>query len=89
MTENDIWEKKEDLENARDLVDKFKDRIGAEVRRQEGIEERWKIKLNPNAEEFRRNELPGKYTARILFGWDNGKFEEEYLRKLERNLKGG
>ena len=34
---------------------------------------------------FRREELLGKYTAKILYVWDNGKFEEEYLRKLERN----
>ena len=34
--------------------------------------------------DFRREELPGKFTAKILYGWDNGKFEE-YLRKLERN----
>ena len=30
-------------------------------------------------------ELLGKYTAKLLYGWDNGKFEEEYLRKLEKN----
>jgi len=23
--------------------------------------------------------------AKILYRWDDGKFEEEYLRKLERN----
>jgi len=36
-------------------------------------------------EEFKRSELPGKYTARILFGWNDKKFENEYLKKLERN----
>jgi len=52
--------------------------MNVEVRRQEKIdiaEER----------DFRRGELPGKYTAKILYRWNNGKFEEEYLRKLERN----
>jgi len=52
--------------------------MSAEVRRQaklDKIEER----------DFRREKLPGKYTARILYGWNNEKFEEEYLRKLERN----
>jgi len=34
---------------------------------------------------LRRGKLPGKYMAKILYGWDNGKFEEEYLKKLERN----
>ena len=35
--------------------------------------------------DFRREELPEKYMAKILYGWDNGKFEKKYLRKLERN----
>jgi len=35
--------------------------------------------------EFRRGELPEKYIAKILYEWNDRKFEEEYLRKLERN----
>jgi len=35
--------------------------------------------------DFRRGELLGKYTAKMLYGWDNGKFKNEYLKKLERN----
>ena len=35
--------------------------------------------------DFRRGELLGKYTIRMLYEWNDGKFEEEYLRKLERN----
>ena len=31
--------------------------------------------------------LPGKYTTKLLYGWDNRKFEEEYLKKLEKNWK--
>jgi len=30
-------------------------------------------------------ELPGRYTAKVLYEWDNGRFEREYLKKLERN----
>jgi len=45
------------------------------------------VELNPRTEEFRRMKLPGKYTAKLLYGWDDKKFEEEYLRKLERNWK--
>ena len=43
------------------------------------------MKLNPEAEEFKKSELSGKYTARILFGQNDKKFEDEYLKKLERN----
>ena len=38
-------------------------------------------------DEYRRMELPGKYMAKLLYGWDNKKFEEEYLKKLEKNWK--
>ena len=41
--------------------------------------------MNPKAEEFKRSELLGKYMARILFGWDDNKFKNKYLKKLERN----
>ena len=44
-----------------------------------------KVKLNPRAKEFKISELPEKYTVKLLFGWNNGKFENEYLKKLERN----
>jgi len=42
----------------------------------------WKVKLNSNAKEFRRrSEFSGKYIAKLLFGWDNRKFGNEYLKK--------
>jgi len=34
--------------------------------------------------DFRREELLGKYTAKMLYRWNDRKFEEEYLKKLER-----
>ena len=37
--------------------------------------------------DFRRGELPGKFTAKMLYGWDDKKFEDEYLKKLEKNWK--
>ena len=41
--------------------------------------------LNPEAKMFERSKLPGNYIAKILFEWDNGKFEDKYLKKLERS----
>ena len=32
-------------------------------------------------------ELPGKYMAKLLYGWDDQKFEKEYLNKLEKNWR--
>ena len=37
--------------------------------------------------DFRRKELLGKFTARMLYRWDDGMFEDEYLKKLEKNWK--
>ena len=43
------------------------------------------MKLNLEAEEFRREELSGRYAAKLLYGQDDKKFNKEYLKKLERN----
>jgi len=37
--------------------------------------------------EYRRMELLGKYTVKLLYRWDDQRFEEEYLSKLEKNWK--
>jgi len=56
------------LGNTKELVDEFEKRLGVEVRRQERIEERWNVELNPRADKFKRMELPGKYMAKLLYG---------------------
>jgi len=35
--------------------------------------------------DFRRGKLSGKYTVKMLYKWDNAKFENKYSKKLERN----
>jgi len=47
-------------------VDEFKERMSMEVRRQEELNQKQKMKGNPEAEEFKRMELPEKYTATLL-----------------------
>jgi len=77
----------ENLRNAIDLVEEFKKKIRKEeikrvqIRKEKGKER----ELNPEVEVFKRSELSVKYTVKILFRWDNGKFEDEYLKKLERS----
>ena len=52
--------------------------MSVEVRKQE--------KLDMTEEkDFGRRELLGKYMVKMLYRWDDEKFEEENLRKLERN----
>jgi len=76
--EYDTWERKEDLGNMKEVLEEFKERMDAEIRRQEKID-------GVEKQDFRREELLGKFIARMLYRWDNRKFEEEYLKKLERN----
>jgi len=78
MVEHDTWEKKEDLGNIREAMEEFEGRMSAEIRKQEKVD-------RIEEKNFRRGKLPEKYITKILYGWDNGKFEKEYLRKLERN----
>ena len=56
----------------------FEGRISIEVRKQEKLD-------IVEEKDFRRGELPGKYTAKILYKWNNRRFENKYLRKLEKN----
>ena len=73
--EGDTWERRENLKNAEELIEEFEQREIV-VRRQVGEEE-----------EYKRMELPGRFMAKVLYGWDDQKFEEEYLNKLEKNWK--
>ena len=62
----------------KEVVAEFERRLNAEVQRQKKLD---KAKRRG----FRREELPEKYIAKMLYGWENRKFEKEYLRKLKRN----
>ena len=42
--------------------------------------------LNLKGEIFKRSELLRKYTAKILFEWNDRRFRNKYLKKLERSL---
>jgi len=59
MAEGDTWERRENLKNAEELIKEF-EQGGIKVRRQER-----------EVEEYRKMELPGKYTAKLLYGWDD------------------
>jgi len=78
MVEGDTWERKENLKNTEEALKEFEGRRNVEVRRQERID-------MAEERDFRRGELLGKFMARMLYRWDDRKFEEEYLKKLERN----
>ena len=80
IVKEDTWERRENLKNMEELIEEF-EKEGIEVRQQEKIEKRNK------EEEYRRMELLGKYMAKLLYGWNDRKLEEKYLKKLKKNWK--
>jgi len=74
MAEEDSWEREVNLKNAKEAVKKYEREYGKEGRRME-------------EEKEEEREMPGMFMAKTLYGWDNGKFDREYLKKLERNWR--
>jgi len=60
IVESDIWEKRENLGNAKEALEEFEGRMNVEVRRQE------KIKM-VEERDFRKGDLPGRFTAKMLY----------------------
>ena len=78
MAGEDTWENRENLENAKELVEEFKREHGEEVeelRRQEQEEEE---------KEFSR-ELPREFTAKLLYGWGRRRYEREQEKRWDKN----
>ena len=61
------WELRENLGNVQELVDRFEKEYREEARR---IKKR-------NLKEDHKRELPERYTAKLLYGWDNRKFDRK------------
>ena len=75
--EEDAWEKEGNLGNAQKTVEKYEKKYEKMARR---------IREEEDGA-YSRNELSGRYMAKLLYGWDDRKFEREYLEKLERSWK--
>jgi len=66
--EEDMWEPRENLGNAEDLVKEFEEEYSKTGR----------AKKRRNRKEDRKGELPGRYTVKVLYGWDDKRFNKEY-----------
>jgi len=76
--EEDTWESRENLENAKELVEEFEREYGEEVeelRRQEQEEEEKKFS----------RELPREFTAKLLYGWGRRRYEREREKRWDKN----
>ena len=78
MAEKDTWESRENLENAKELVEEFKRIYGEEVeelRQQEQEEEE---------KEFSQ-ELPREFMAKLLYGWKKRRYKRERKKRWDEN----
>jgi len=70
MAEEDTWESRENLENAKELVDKFEREYGKEVEKLRQQEQEEKEK------EFSW-ELPREFTVKLLYRWGQKRYEKK------------
>jgi len=45
------------------------------------------VRQEHEEETFKRRELPGRFTARKLFGWLDKRYDQEYWGRLKRNWR--
>ena len=66
----DTWERRENLKNTKEVIEEFE----REYRRDmEDV-----VRQEYEEETFNREELPGRFTTRKLFGWSDKRYDQEY-----------
>jgi len=65
--ESDTWKERENLKNAQEAIKEF------EKKYQQDIEDM--AKQEQEKRTFRREELPGRFTAKKLFGWSDKRYD--------------
>ena len=75
--EEDTWEKESNLGNAREAVEDYKREYEKTTRRireeEDGV--------------YHKSELPGRYTAKALYGWGQWEVREEVFEKVGKELE--
>ena len=79
MVESDTWEGKKNLGNIKEVMKEFEKKYKRDIKdirrqkKEKGI--------------FRREELPGRFTAKKLYKQIDKKYNKEYWARLERNWR--
>ena len=79
MVESDTWEGKKNLGNVKEVMKEFEKKYKRDIKdirrqkKEKGI--------------FRREELPGRFTAKKLYRQIDKKYNKEYWARLERNQR--
>ena len=76
--EEDTWENRENLENAKELVEEFERIYGKEV------EELRQQELEEEEKKFSQ-ELPREFMAKLLYSWEKRKYKRERKKRQDKN----
>ena len=79
MVESDTWEGRENLENAKEAIEEFEKEYWRDM---EDV-----VQQERKETTFKRGELLGKFTVKMLYGWSNKRYDQEYWGRLERNWR--
>jgi len=78
IVEEDTWESRENLKNAKKLVEEF------EREYREEVEELRQQEQEEEEKEFSR-EIPREFTAKLLYGWGRKRYKRERERRWDEN----
>jgi len=67
---SNTWEKRENLKNTKEVIQEFKKEHWQDMEDMARQERKEKV--------YNRGELPGRFTARKLFGWSDKRYNQEY-----------
>ena len=77
--ESDTWEGRENLKNAKEAIEEFEKEY-----RQDMEDVAWQEHEETT---FKRGELPGKFTVKMLYGWSDKRYDQEYWGRMEKNWR--
>ena len=77
--ESDTWEGRENLENAKEAIEEFEKEYRRDM---EGVV--WQEREEGT---FQQGELPGRFTAKKLYGWSDKQYDQEYWGRMEKNWR--
>ena len=76
---SDTWEGRENLENAKEAIKEFEKEYRRDM--EDVAQQEHKEGM------FRRGELPGRFTAKKLYGWSDKRYDQEYWGRMEKNWR--
>jgi len=77
--ESNTWEGRENLKNTQEAIKEFEKEYRQDM---EDVAQQEREETT-----FKRGELPGKFTAKMLYGWSDKRYDQEYWGRLERNWR--